>query len=183
MQFPANFAQMKNDQTRELRDFRETVILYLLLLTSEESLEALHQLQTPERLAYELARIWFDEVYLPGERYFLGGLKGDISDESITRFREFFSDDELKSMERFHRFFELRIEMLSPSSRIKKIFPQNDSWHHVIKDANYLLQDMIPDSRKKSEELARIIKDVLRDNKRKIAAAYLADLGMFLSRE
>lgn len=161
----------------ESRDFRECVILYLLLITSDESLRALHPFQPSEKVAYEMASIWFDEIYLPGEKYFQGGLKGDLSDESILRFREFFSDKELRSMARFHRFFELRLEMLPRSARLKQVFPQNDSWHHIIKDATYLVEEIVPDAKMRREELTRLVKETIRGNGSKIRALNLIHPG------
>ena len=130
---------------------RERVIVFLLFLTSEESLKACHRFITPEKLSLRLARMWFDEIYMPGTRYLNGGLKGDYSEEEVEKFHDNFSDGELKALERFHRFFELRLEMIPASSRRTSpevipasfgkngIWPQNNSWSNVLRDARNLL--------------------------------------------
>ena len=56
---------------------REQAIVFLLFLTSKESLKACHKFITPEKLALKLARMWFDQIYVPGVRYLDGGLRGE----------------------------------------------------------------------------------------------------------
>ncbi len=118
---------------------REHVIVFLLFLTSEESLKACHKFIAPEKLAFELARIWFDDIYLPGRRYLDGGLKGDHSEKAIAKFAEDFTQDEFKALERFHHFFELRLGMVPVSKRETGDWPQNDTWSNMVKDAGNLL--------------------------------------------
>ena len=86
-----------------------------------------------------MARIWFDEIYLPGIRYLDGGLKGDYSEKAVAKFAEGFTQDEFKALERFHHFFELRLEMVPASARETGDWPQNDTWSNMVKDARNLL--------------------------------------------
>ncbi len=123
----------------EIEKTREHVIVFLLFLTSEESLKVCHKFIAPGKLAFELARIWFDEIYLPGIRYLDGGLKGDYSEKAVAKFAEGFTQDEFKALERFHHFFELRLEMVPASARETGDWPQNDTWSNMVKDARNLL--------------------------------------------
>ena len=118
---------------------REQAIVFLLFLTSKESLKACHKFITPEKLALKLARMWFDEIYVPGVRYLDGGLRGEYFEEEVERFQHSFTEDELEALRRFHRFFELRLAMIPASSRESEEWPQNDSWSNVVKDARNLL--------------------------------------------
>lgn len=122
-------------------DHRQRVATLLGLLASEEA-QTLLARQTPrERLAYELARYWFDVVYTPSGRY-VDGLKGDFSMEAAESFNDAFDPVELAAMERFHRFFELRIGMLAPGQLDAKRIPIDETWRTVMKDAGYLLEDL-----------------------------------------
>ena len=98
-----------------------------------------HEFITPEKLSSKLARLWFDEIYVPGIRYLDGGLKGDYSEKEVGKFQDSFTEDEFKAVERFHHFFELRVEMIPASSRKSGVWPQSDSWSNVVKDAGNLL--------------------------------------------
>ena len=118
---------------------RKHVIVFLLFLTSEESLKVCHKFITPEKLSLKLARMWFDEIYVPGIRYLDGGLKGEYSDEEVGNFQDSFTEDEFKALERFHHFFQLRLEMIPASCRKSGVWPQNDSWSNVVKDARNLI--------------------------------------------
>lgn len=118
---------------------RKHLIVFLLFLTSEESLERCRKLIAPGKLAFELARIWFDDIYLPGIRYLDGGLKGDYSETAVAEFTEAFTRDEFKALERFHHFFELRLEMIPAATRKTGDWPQNDTWSNIVKDASNLL--------------------------------------------
>jgi hypothetical protein len=141
---------------------RERAVVFLLFLTSEESLEACHKFIAPENLSLKLARIWFDEIYVPGVRYLDGGLRGDYSKGEVERFRRSFTEEELNALERFHRFFELRLEMIPTSSRVSGVWPQNDSWDNVVKDARNLLNLFALDADSLRSEVFEIFMHSLR---------------------
>tara|TARA_B100000809_G_scaffold31340_1_gene27238 strand:+ start:1169 stop:1690 length:522 start_codon:yes stop_codon:yes gene_type:complete len=130
----------------ETEKAREHVVVFLLFLTSEESLKACHRFIVPEKLSFKLARVWFDEVYLPGIRYLDGGLKGDISEREVARFAEGFTEEEFKALERFHSFFELRLEMVHAAAREAGVWPQNDSWSNMVRAARNLLDLFLADA-------------------------------------
>src|SRR5690606_29645357 len=88
-------------------EIRRRVTAFLALLSSAPAHERLTTKMEPEQLAFELLRIWFDDVYLPSARY-VDGLKGDYSATAADVFRSAFSDEECADLERFHRFVELR---------------------------------------------------------------------------
>ena len=122
-------------------DHRRRVATLLGLLTSEEAQETMSQRLGRSRLAYELACAWFDDVYVPSERY-MDGLKGDMAPEAAETFRDAFDPVELAAMERFHRFFELRIDMLPDAMIASRCIPMDDRWRVLMKDAGYLLEDI-----------------------------------------
>ena len=122
-------------------DHRQRIATLLGLLTSEEAQETLSQHLERPRLAYELACAWFDDVYVPSERY-MDGLKGDLAPEAAETFKDAFDPVELAAMERFHRFFELRIDMLPDAMIASRCIPMDDRWRSLMKDAGYLLEDI-----------------------------------------
>ena len=123
---------------------RERVIMFLAFLTSDACLRACHQFLAPERLAFDLCNLWFDEIYIPSARY-LDGLKGDFSEEAARTFRASFSDDECALLERFHHFFGLRMDMLPSSPAQRALFPRSDAWNNIRKDAAHLLDELVDD--------------------------------------
>lgn len=132
---------MSQEPSRTQRSHQTRVTLVLAFLASDECRRAGHQILDPERFAYEWCRIWFDEVYVPSFRY-LNGLKGDRSEEAADRFRACFTDEEMAALERFHRFLELRVEMLSEEDHERESFPQNDAWDSIVRHAGYVLEDL-----------------------------------------
>lgn len=142
---------------------RERVVLFLAFLTSEECREACQAVFRPDELAYAWCRLWFDAIYVPGTRY-LDGIKGDRSAEAVTRFRTAFTDDELAAMERFHRFLELRIEMLPEPARRRASIPQNDAWDHVVQHAGYLLEELEPHPDSLRDELTPIVRALVQQH-------------------
>lgn len=132
----------------------------LALLSSEEAQQRLAAGVTRERVAFELSRAWFDIVYLPGGQY-LGGLKGDFSAEAAETFRDSFDPVEIRALERFHRFFELRVEMVGTEAIAERRIPIDERWRGIMKDAGYLLQDLEEDV---SGFSARLPSDVTLDD-------------------
>ena len=130
-------------KTPLLVDYRGLVSTFLALLSSERIRDVLGRFIDPQHLAFELCRVWFDEIYVPGIAYF-DGIKGDYSEVAAQAFRDAFDDDELAALERFHRFFELRVEMLRNQAREAGRFPDTDLWRNLVKDARYLLEDLEP---------------------------------------
>lgn len=143
-------------------DHRRRMTTLLGLLASEDAQETLAKRFARPQLAYELACAWFDDVYVPSERY-MDGLKGDLSSEVAETFRDAFDPVEIAAMERFHRFFELRIDMLSPALLASRRIPVDDRWRSLMKDAGYLLEDLggAKDLQRRlaeSEDLAEVIR-------------------------
>lgn len=135
---------------------RERVVAFLAFMTSDACREACRTFMAPEVLAFELCRLWFDAIYLPSERY-MDGLKGDRSPAALDQFEACFSDDERAALERFHRFLDLRLRMLPPDAHQRNIFPQNDAWRNIIKDAGYLLDDLAADPAAVQQHLAGLV--------------------------
>lgn len=144
----------------QAQNIRERVIDFLLFLSSEEHWRASCLLMPAERLAFELSRLWFNEIYAPGRRY-LESLKGDFSPKKAQEFRECFSDEEMESLERFHRFFELRIDMLPETARQQGIFPESDAWRNIMRHAAYLAEELEPEAEKRRNRLAKYLRKAL----------------------
>jgi hypothetical protein len=142
------------------QDTRDRVIDFFLFLSSEECLNVYREAASWEKLAYELARIWFNEIYSPGIRY-IDSLKGDFSPQKAQDFQEYFTEEEMESLERFHRFFELRMDMLPESARRAEIFPENDAWQNVMRHACYLAEELEPDAEKRRSRLEKYIRKSL----------------------
>lgn len=132
---------MSQEPSRTDQSPRTRVTLVLAVLSSDECRRACHQVLAPERFAYEWCRLWFDEVYVPSLRY-LDGLKGDRSEEAVSRFWACFTDEEKEALERFHRFLELRVEMLPDEAHERESFPQSDAWDSIVRHAGYVLEDL-----------------------------------------
>lgn len=153
---------MSNEPSHTERSHRTRVTLVLAFLSSDECRQACHRILEPERLAYEWCRLWFDEIYVPSLRY-LDGLKGDRSEEAAARFRACFSDEEQEALERFHRFLELRVDMLPEEAHRRESFPQNDAWDSIVRHAGYVLEDLEavePDALR--DELAPLVHALIR---------------------
>lgn len=131
---------------------RRKTVTFLALLSSDVALRILSEDSDPERLAFELCRAWFDKIYVPSESY-LDGLRGDRSEEAVMRFLEAFDDAEATALERFHRFFELRMTMVPDSFIEEGRIPIRDSWFAITRDAGYLLDALVSDSDAIRQEL------------------------------
>lgn len=132
---------MSSEPSHVDRSPRTRVTLVLAFLSSEQCRRACRQILSSDRLAYEWCRLWFDEIYVPSRRY-LDGLKGDRSEEAAAQFWTSFTDGEKEALERFHRFLELRVEMLSDEAHRNESFPQNDAWDSIVRHAGYVLEDL-----------------------------------------
>ena len=130
-----------NRSVESAPDHRRRVGLLLALLAGEDGQQRLARESSRERLAFELTRAWFDLVYLPGASY-LEGLKGDFSADAAEAFRDCFDPVEMAAMERFHRFFELRVDMLPEGCLTGRCIPIDERWRSVMRDAAYLLEDL-----------------------------------------
>ena len=117
---------------------RQRVVVFLAVLTSEAWREAGEAPGESERLAFELCRLWVEDLYAPG-LHTLDGLKGTRDEAAVRRFEEAFSPDERAALERFHHFLVLRLEMLPAPARQQGRFPRDDRWHNLVRDAAYLL--------------------------------------------
>jgi len=123
---------------------RERVVVFLGFLTSEECRKACCEHAQPEVLAATLTKLWFEEIYIPGETA-IEGIKPVPAPEDCTRFNACFSAEELTMLERFHGFFELRLNFLTNQVHGRAYFPDNDSWRGVLQHARYVLAELDPD--------------------------------------
>jgi hypothetical protein len=92
--------------------------------------------------------LWFDEIYVPGTRY-MDGLKGDRDEDEVSAFSDLFTAEELTSLERFHAFLDLRLDMVSERVLENHSFPAGDMWENIVRDARYLVEDLEPDAERR----------------------------------
>ncbi len=124
-------------------NWHDRIVVFLAFLTSPECLAACKRHARPEELAAALTRVWFDDIYIPGEAY-ADSLKGEHFDEKIAEFEACFTKAELESLARFHGFFELRLDFVTNSIFGRGFFPENDSWQSILKHASYVLAELDP---------------------------------------
>ena len=139
---------MSQTKEKNKQAARERVLVFLSFFTSPESQRAFAPTVPEEHLAYELCNIWFDSVFVSGMRY-LDGIKGDRSEAASNAFRAAFNDEEWKFLERFHRFLELRIDMMPGARKKERTIPNNNLWESIVRDANYLFELLEPDLKKR----------------------------------
>lgn len=140
---------------------RERVTVFLAFLTSEECREACRKHARPEELAAALTRLWFDEIYVPGDSTF-SGLVPEADPDAVTHFNAAFSESERKALERFHGFYELRMGFLSNQLYGRAFFPENDSWHSLLQHAGYVLAELDPDYERLKVILASLVDQMKR---------------------
>ncbi len=136
-----------SDDLPDIEMVRERVLDALALLRSANILSSIDPSLPPERVAFELCRMWFDAIYTPGHRY-MEGYKGDRDEDAALDFESAFTEDEFEYLERFNRFLELRIDRLSSKDRENGRFPSSDTWRGIMRDADNLLELIEGDLRK-----------------------------------
>lgn len=141
---------------------RQRVILYLAFLSSRDCQSICSRFAKAEKLAFQLCRLWFDEIYTPGTRY-IDGLKGTRSEVEADEFWSDFTEEERMALERFHRFLELRIDMLPADAKEREIFPQNDLWISVTRDASHVLEALAVDVDRLERDLMWIVRTTVLD--------------------
>jgi len=104
-----------------------------------------------ERVAFDLIRFWFDQVWAPGVRY-MDGFKGDRDPALEEAFRDAFSEEEYLWLERFNRFLELRVDRLSDRERTEERFPAGDTWLAIVRDARNLIELLDPSGQERLED-------------------------------
>ncbi len=139
---------------------RERVLVFLSFFISSESQRAFLPEVPAETLAYELCNIWFDRVFVAGKRY-LDGIRGDWDEEEANVFRNAFDDEQWKYLERFHRFLELRVDMMPDLQKEKRQIPNNNLWESVVRDAGYLFELLEPDVKKRRAITQSLTKGLL----------------------
>lgn len=144
-------------------DVRKRVVIFLAFFTSEACREACQAALAPDRLAFELCRLWVEDLYAPG-LHAMEGLKGVRDEVAIRHFQEAFSPDEEAALERFHHFLVLRLEMLPAPARRQGRFPQDDRWHNLVRDASYLLETLEADPETVRSGLAWLVDALRRDS-------------------
>lgn len=84
-----------------------------------------------EQLPEALCRVWFDEVFVPSERYF-DCPKGDLDQSAVRSYWEEFSEEEQEALVRFHGCLELRLDLIAKSGRK---LADSEPWHSICRDA------------------------------------------------
>jgi len=101
-----------------------------------------------------LSGLWFDEIFLPSRRY-LDCLKGDQAESASAAFWSEFSQPERNALERFHRFFELRLEMMERGLKRGDGEDILNFWSHTVKDAALALNSFHSHLEKSYEQLGK----------------------------
>ena len=157
-----------SEWTEQQEAVRERVIGFLLFLTSKEASDLLHEYVSPAKLAFEMCKIWFNHIFDAGMRY-LDNIKADYSEEKAELFRSSFDDEEWKSLERFHHFWELRLDMLPDKYRRQEEFPGNDTWTNIRRDAGYVLRALAPDLTERQKALAESVATIRRQHNNQLS--------------
>jgi len=136
---------------------RSRLLDTLVLIHRSEQLVSIRPDIPPENIAFELCRLWFDHIFTPSQRY-IDGWKGDADPDAEAEFIASFSEDEYEWLERFHRFMELRIDRLSEKQKGEGVFPINDTWKGISRDAGNLLDLLDPGGRRKTSQLENVMR-------------------------
>ena len=134
-------------------------MVFLAFLTSEDCRAACREHARPEELAAALTRLWFDEIYLPSDTTF-SGIKPAGDADAQSGFRQAFTEPELKALERFHGFYELRMNFRSNRLYGRAFFPENDSWKALLDHAEHVLAELNPDYDRLKSILAALVERV-----------------------
>ena len=135
-------------------DHRPRVLFFLKLFSSTEAIERFVGSAEPEEIADRLCSLWIDELFVPGLRY-RDGLKGDRSSSLVREFESQFSRREIALLEQFHRFLELRLEMLPKRRAEETTFPRGDFWQSIIAHAGRVLKEIDPEGLEMDEIVDR----------------------------
>ena len=155
---------MQGNSQKSTEEIRNRVIFFLLFLTSEKCIEACSKFTTAEKLIFKLSKIWFNDIFVPG-RVFIDAVKNDYSEENSRIFQDCFDVEEYDVLERFHIFFDLRLNMLSEKNKNNAEFPVTDMWENIVKDAGYVLDEIVPDQNNLRTELEEKVAQALENNK------------------
>jgi hypothetical protein len=139
---------------------RSRVLDTLVLFRHANRLVSVLPHMPPEAIAFELCRLWFDHIYTPGMRY-MDGLKGDPDPDAAEAFRHAFSEEETSWLERFHRFLELRIDRLSDEQKAQGVFPANDTWNGIMRDAGNLVDLMDTDEKRRTRRISGVMRELI----------------------
>lgn len=120
------------------RNYRSEVISFLEFLSSLKGQELTTREVPPEELVIKFCQLWFDDIFIPGGTY-LDALKGDVPEESIEEFWSQFNVSEQDALAFFHRFFELRLQVVTKNEESLEGLYQSEAWGNIIKDAELAL--------------------------------------------
>ncbi|MCZ6757390.1 MAG: hypothetical protein O7C39_03815 [Bacteroidetes bacterium] len=136
---------------------RSRVLDTLVLIHRSEHLVSIRPDMPPQNIAFALCRLWFDHIFTPSMRY-LDGWKGDSDPVATAEFIAAFTEEEYGWLERFHRFLELRIDRLSKTQMKEGVFPINDTWKGITRDAGNLLDLLDQDGSRKTDRLETVMR-------------------------
>ena len=139
---------------------RERVLVYLNLLSEPASSDRFKQSTDREAAAIELCRLWIEDIYIPGLRN-LDGLKSDRSEAAVVGFNAQFTARERELLFQFHRFLELRLEMLPKRLAAERAFPDGGFWQNIFRHARNLLDEIDPERLELDEVLRSSRRSIL----------------------
>lgn len=135
-------------------DHRRRVLLFLKVFSTRQGMDRLVSGRDPDVVADRLCSLWIDELYVPGIRY-RDGLKGDRYASRVAAFEAQFSAKELDLLAQFHRFLELRLEMLPKRLPDERRFPQGAFWESIMRHAARIIEEVDPEGLELDEIVER----------------------------
>ena len=129
---------MTNTLPKHTRNHREEVLSFLELISNENYIKELLKKMNEENLPRFLFKTWLEEIYLPSTTY-EESIKGDVSNQANDVFFKQFNKEEIKALELFNNFFELRLGIIKRSSEKYINFFESDRWNYIVKDAELAL--------------------------------------------
>ena len=113
-------------------------------MASPAALERLVNTSDPADTGDRLCTLWIDELYIPGVRL-RDGLRANRTAAALRDFEAEFSPAEVALLEQFHRFLELRLEMLPKRLEAERAFPNGDFWRAISAHAGRVLEEIDPE--------------------------------------
>ncbi len=113
-------------------------------MASPVALERLVGTSDATDMGDRLCTLWIDELYLPGIRL-RDGLRANRTAAGLRVFEAEFSPAEITLLEQFHRFLELRLEMLPKRLEAERAFPNGEFWKAISGHAGRILEEIDPE--------------------------------------
>ena len=100
----------------------------------ESLVNLLHEMaaEPPPDSFVELVCSWFDDLYLPG--FDSAQYTPEANERGIAEFNNCFRQSELEALDRFHRFFDARVDQMPDDASPQELMA-NDQWQRIRREA------------------------------------------------